>query len=95
VVVSAVRAHLGFHSGPAGRVTVVTRRRIQPLSAPDTATAAAEFLSTQEITRTQCGQCGTEIHGINGRYACAGCGWVSHWAEGHNQLPTADDDPDA
>ena len=73
----------------------MTRRRTQPISTPETATAAAEFLAGQEITRTQCGQGGTEIHGVNGRYACPGCGWISHWAEGHTDLPTADQDPDA
>ena len=94
MVVSAVRADLRHRAG-AGRVSSVSRRRTQPISAPDTATAAARFLSMQEITRTQCGQCGTEIHGINGRYACPGCGWVNNWSEGHTELPTGDQDPDA
>jgi len=73
----------------------VTRRRNQPLSAPETATAAAEFLAAQEITTTDCRQCSSQISGVNGRYACGNCGWVSHWAEGHTELPTGDDDPDA
>ncbi|MFC5800085.1 hypothetical protein [Streptomyces formicae] len=40
-----------------------------------------------EITRTDCHQCGTELHGINGRYACTVCGWVNPWSEGHTDLP--------
>lgn len=47
-----------------------------------------------EITRTDCHQCGTEVHGIDGRYACAGCGWVNHYSEGHRPLPEAQDDSD-
>lgn len=47
-----------------------------------------------EITRTECTRCGTEVHGIDGRYACPGCGWVNHWSEGHNLLPSAGEDPD-
>lgn len=47
-----------------------------------------------EITRTDCRQCGTEIYGIDGRYACPACGWVNSWSEGHRDLPTARDDPD-
>lgn len=72
----------------------MTRRRTQPISAPDTATAAAQFLATQEITTTDCRRCGTEIHGVNGRYSCH-CGWVNHWSEGHTELPSGDQDPDA
>jgi ribosomal protein S27AE len=95
VVVSAVRAHLGFRARPAGRVTVVTRRPVQSAPAPETAAAAAAFLDGQEITTTNCRRCGTEISGIHGRYSCGPCGWTNHWSEGHNVLPTADDDPDA
>ncbi|HCA87535.1 MAG TPA: hypothetical protein DEQ61_19945 [Streptomyces sp.] len=47
-----------------------------------------------EITRTECARCGTEVHGLSGRYACPGCGWVNHWSQGHGELPTAEDDPD-
>ncbi|MFI9587495.1 hypothetical protein ACIHCQ_38070 [Streptomyces sp. NPDC052236] len=47
-----------------------------------------------EITRTECQQCGTEVHGIDGRYACSLCGWVNHWSEGHRALPEAHEDPD-
>jgi hypothetical protein len=50
---------------------------------------------TSEITRTECKQCGTQIRGVNGRYACSLCGWVNHWSEGHSVLPTAAEDPDA
>lgn len=68
--------------------------RQQPVPTPEAAAAAAAFLDGQEITTTNCRGCGTEISGINGRYSCA-CGWVNHWREGHGELPTADDDPDA
>ncbi|WP_267242245.1 hypothetical protein [Streptomyces sp. PR69] len=47
-----------------------------------------------EITRTDCLRCGTEVHGLAGRYACPMCGWVNHWSEGYSELPTAADDPD-
>jgi len=40
-----------------------------------------------EVTRTDCRQCGTEIFGIDGRYACPLCGWVNHWSEGNSDLP--------
>ncbi|MBT2389835.1 hypothetical protein [Streptomyces sp. ISL-1] len=46
-----------------------------------------------EITRTDCKQCGTEVHGIDGRYSCPLCGWVNHWSEGHNELPAEVDNP--
>ncbi|WP_189950806.1 hypothetical protein [Streptomyces alanosinicus] len=49
---------------------------------------------TSEITRTECQKCGAEIHGLNGRYCCALCGWVNHWSEGHRDLPDLEDDPD-
>ncbi|WP_327368712.1 hypothetical protein [Streptomyces sp. NBC_01217] len=58
-----------------------------PEPVPRAATAAGG-----EITRTNCRRCGTEVHGIDGRYACAGCGWVNHWSEGHTVLPTDHDD---
>ena len=47
-----------------------------------------------EITRTDCKQCGTEVHGIDGRYSCALCGWVNHWSEGYKALPQAHEDSD-
>ncbi|WP_306806533.1 hypothetical protein [Streptomyces sp. DH12] len=51
-------------------------------------------MSTPEITTTGCRDCGAHVSGLNGRYACGVCGWVNHWAEGSNTLPTAADDPD-
>lgn len=76
----------------------MTRRRVQPTPAPvptpETAAAAAAFLDTQQITTTNCRRCGTEVSGINGRYSCGSCGWVNDWSEGHNELPTAEQDPD-
>ena len=71
----------------------MTRKRKQPTLTPEQAAAAATFLEGQEITRTQCGRCGTEIAGIKGRYSCA-CGWSNPWYEGHGTLPSAEDDPD-
>ncbi|MEU2155420.1 hypothetical protein ABZ532_10460 [Streptomyces sp. NPDC019396] len=47
-----------------------------------------------EITRTDCKRCGTEVFGIDGRYACPVCGWVNHWSEGHRPLPVAHEDSD-
>jgi hypothetical protein len=41
-----------------------------------------------------CHDCGAEVHGVNGRYACGLCGWVNHWSEGSTPLLTAEDDPD-
>ncbi|MFJ7904528.1 hypothetical protein ACIQ6V_29280 [Streptomyces sp. NPDC096198] len=61
-------------------------------SAPLAPVPAVEFLASQEITQTQCRQCGSEVAGVNGRYACGVCGWVNHWSEGHNDLPTTADD---
>lgn len=62
------------------------RPAVQPGTTP---AEAAAFLANQEITTTGCRRCGTEISGINGRYACGVCGWVNNWAEGHTELPTA------
>ncbi|MEU5957816.1 hypothetical protein [Streptomyces sp. NPDC047525] len=55
-------------------------------------TPAMAFLESQEITTTDCRQCGTQVSGVNGRYACGVCGWVNNWSEGHNELPSGDDD---
>ncbi|MEU5043191.1 hypothetical protein [Streptomyces griseorubiginosus] len=63
--------------------------------APDTAAAAAAFLAGQEITTTDCRGCGTQVSGVNGRYACGVCGLSNHWSEGHTALPPASEDPDA
>ncbi len=51
-------------------------------------------LATPEITTTECPQCGVRVAGLNGRYACGVCGWVNHWSEGSNSLPSAEEDPD-
>ncbi|MER7001104.1 hypothetical protein [Streptomyces sp. NPDC000410] len=56
---------------------------------------AAEPTATgYEITRTECKRCGSEVFGIDGRYACSVCAWVNHWSEGHRALPEARDDAD-
>jgi ribosomal protein S27AE len=62
------------------------------MTATPPGTPASEFLSGQEITTTDCRRCGTQIAGVNGRYACGACGWTNPWDEGHTALPTADDD---
>ncbi|MFJ3271002.1 hypothetical protein [Streptomyces sp. NPDC086776] len=56
---------------------------------PEPANAVVTFT---EITRTDCVQCGTEVYGIDGRYACGPCGWVNHWSEGNGALPAESDD---
>jgi ribosomal protein S27AE len=53
---------------------------------------AVAFLESQEITTTDCRECGTQVSGVNGRYACGVCGWVNNWSEGHGELPIGDDD---
>jgi hypothetical protein len=58
------------------------------------ATPAVEFLASQEITTTDCRDCGSEVSGLKGRYACGLCGWTNPWHEGHGDLPAAEDDPD-
>jgi uncharacterized Zn finger protein (UPF0148 family) len=58
---------------------------------PDPAPETAALVGS-EITRTNCRRCGTEVHGIDGRYSCPLCGWVNHWSEGHTTLPTGCDD---
>ncbi|GAA3141991.1 hypothetical protein GCM10010521_30780 [Streptomyces rameus] len=67
-----------------------TREHTPPATDARTAASAAAFLEGQEITTTGCGRCGTEISGVNGRYACGNCGWVNHWSEGHTELPAYD-----
>ncbi|MGW3763114.1 hypothetical protein [Streptomyces sp. NPDC005131] len=54
--------------------------------------SANVFVTRTEITRTDCVQCGTEVHGIDGRYACPLCTWVNHWSAGNGALPTESDD---
>jgi predicted RNA-binding Zn-ribbon protein involved in translation (DUF1610 family) len=79
--------------GPAGKVSAVTTD--QPTrQATETAAAAAAFLASQEITAMGCPQCGSEVSGLKGRYACGVCGWANPWYEGHGELPTAEDDQD-
>ncbi|MGW6257606.1 hypothetical protein [Streptomyces sp. NPDC055085] len=48
----------------------------------------------RETTTTICPHCANNVTGLNNRYACTVCGWVNHWSEGTNTLPTAEDDPD-
>ncbi|MEU7568087.1 hypothetical protein [Streptomyces fradiae] len=55
----------------------------------------ARATATPEITTTMCAACGSQVSGLNGRYACGVCGWVNNWAEGHTVLPRAEDDTDA
>ncbi|GAX57281.1 hypothetical protein [Streptomyces olivochromogenes] len=62
------------------------------MTAEHAPTPAVAFLESQEITTTDCRRCGTQIAGVNGRYACGACGWTNPWHEGHTELPTADDD---
>ncbi|MGV9705283.1 hypothetical protein [Streptomyces sp. NPDC003483] len=64
----------------------------QPETMPRTDTSAT--VAAAEITTTECRECGVELHGLNGRYACGLCGWVNHWSEGSTALPRAEDDPD-
>lgn len=52
---------------------------------------AVEFLKSQKITTADCRQCGTQVSGVNGRYACGGCGWGNEWIEGHSELPNHGD----
>ncbi|GLW47183.1 hypothetical protein Stsp02_28450 [Streptomyces sp. NBRC 14336] len=73
----------------------MTRKRPPSVPGPHTAASAAAFLNAQEITTTDCRGCGAEVSGVNGRYACGVCGWTNHWSEGHNELPGAEEDPDA
>lgn len=47
-----------------------------------------------EITTIECRKCGTQVSGVDGRYACTLCGWVNHWSEGLRDLPPAEEDPD-
>ncbi|MFE4818656.1 hypothetical protein ACFRFU_19915 [Streptomyces sp. NPDC056704] len=63
-----------------------------PEAVPGADTPAAHGGS--EITTTGCRDCGAEVHGLNGRYACGLCGWVNHWSQGDTELPGAEDDPD-
>lgn len=55
---------------------------------------SSEAGTTPDITRTDCARCGTEVHGLDGRYSCGGCGWVNHHSDGHHELPGAEADID-
>lgn len=89
MAVPAVRPDLRNSPRPGDRVAVVTTSKRPAVDPGTTPAGAAAFLEAQEITTTECRRCGTQISGINGRYACGGCGWVSHWSESHTELPTA------
>jgi hypothetical protein len=75
--------------GPSAREAAGRAATAQAL---ERAAAAAQFLASREITQTECPQCGGVAAGVNGRLVCGTCGWVNHWSEGSNELPTADDD---
>jgi ribosomal protein S27AE len=47
-----------------------------------------------EITEAECRRCGTQVAGLNGRYACGVCGWVNKWDEGYKPLPEAETEPE-
>ncbi|MEU1132381.1 hypothetical protein ABZ383_21385 [Streptomyces sp. NPDC005900] len=65
----------------------------EPLDGP-APPSGTETTSGAQITVTNCYRCGTEVSGLNGRYACALCGWVNNWSEGHTELPGPEMDPD-
>lgn len=67
------------------------RPRAEPWQpGPEPAAARAEpGMEHPEITYIGCARCGTQIAGLDGRYACSGCGWVNEWTEGHRPLPAA------
>ncbi|MFD6532808.1 hypothetical protein [Streptomyces sp. NPDC060184] len=73
---------------PSGAGTAV------PGSRPAGRPALDGPMAAPEVTYTECRRCGTLIAGLDGRYACPGCGWVNDHSEGHRALPTAEDDPD-
>lgn len=65
-----------------------------PFMEADPTRQAGGGLPSLEITRTECKGCGSEVMGLNGRFACTLCGWCNHWSEGLTALPSAEDDPD-
>lgn len=96
MVVPTVRTHQRDHAGPAGRVPDVSRKPPPAPGPPAPAAAtAAQFLAGQEITTTDCRQCGAEVSGLKGRYACGLCGWTNPWHEGHGDLPAPGPGPEA
>ncbi|MER6636339.1 hypothetical protein AB0N56_11210 [Streptomyces microflavus] len=64
------------------------RAELQPRAEPRSA-RAEPVAEHPEITYIGCARCGTQIAGLDGRYACSGCGWVNEWTEGHRPLPAA------
>jgi rubrerythrin len=90
--VPAMRPDLRLNPRHTDKVRIVSTS--QQANAAETAAAAAAFLAAQEITTTECRQCGTQVSGVNGRYSCPSCGWSNPWTEGHRKLPSAQDDPD-
>ncbi|WP_258047395.1 hypothetical protein [Streptomyces sp. SM13] len=58
-------------------------------SGPERRSPAEAATEHPEITYIGCARCGTLIAGLDGRYACSGCGWVNEWTEGHRPLPAA------
>jgi hypothetical protein len=66
--------------------------RAATAQAIERAAAASRWLASREITQTECPQYGGAAAGVNGQLVCGTCGWVNHWLEGSNELPTADDD---
>ncbi|MFF5774240.1 hypothetical protein ACFY8V_29185 [Streptomyces californicus] len=58
-------------------------------ASPGPERCAADEAATEhpEITYIGCARCGTLIAGLDGRYACSGCGWVNEWTEGYRPLP--------
>ncbi|MEW1613065.1 MULTISPECIES: hypothetical protein [unclassified Streptomyces] len=66
-----------------------TRAVPEPVPAVPEPTRAEPVTEHPEITYIGCARCGTQIAGLDGRYACSGCGWVNEWTEGHRPLPAA------
>jgi len=65
-------------------------RAERPQTRAEPQSARAEPVTEHpEITYIGCARCGTQIAGLDGRYACSGCGWVNEWTEGHRPLPAA------
>ncbi|PCG83030.1 hypothetical protein CIB93_26630 [Streptomyces sp. WZ.A104] len=60
-----------------------------PSTGPEERPPAEAATEHPEITYIGCARCGTQIAGLDGRYACSGCGWVNQWTDGHRPLPAA------
>ncbi|MCS0638275.1 hypothetical protein NX801_21995 [Streptomyces sp. LP05-1] len=61
----------------------------EPVRVPEAEAPPRDALP--DITEAPCERCGTTISGLNGRYACPHCQWVSHWSAGYRPLPRARD----